>query len=119
LLRSIHQRGESSIGELAALAGVQQSTASIIVARLEEAKLLRRRRSPRDARKVLLRLAPAGRELLRLAPRPPTEVLLSALADLKPAARRGLEIGLLGLERNLGIDRAPAPMLFEPERKPR
>jgi hypothetical protein len=38
---------------------------------------------------------------------------------LKPAERRGLEIGLLGLERLLGTDARPVPMLFEPERKSR
>ncbi len=115
LLRRIRSKGgRATIGELARLSGVQQSTVSIVVGRLEKAGLVRRRRSPRDGRQVQVQLTREGSAVLARAPSPPTERLIQALSALTPANRRGLDAGLQALERALGTQAMEPSMLFEP-----
>jgi len=56
--------GERRLGELAAQRGVRQSVVSRQVCELEARGLVVRRPDPADARAALVRLTPAGRELL-------------------------------------------------------
>ncbi len=113
LLRALEEREQLSLGELAALAGTQQSTASLVVARLVRSGLVRRRPSPEDGRRVLLSLAPRGRKTLRHAPVPATARLLEALEGLTALELRALTRGLEALERELGAQPDEPAMLFE------
>ncbi|MEZ4457234.1 MAG: MarR family transcriptional regulator [Gemmatimonadales bacterium] len=90
-----------TIGELAGLAGTQQSTVSIVVGRLTAKQYVLRRPSAQDGRRVLLRLGARGRALLRRAPKRPVDRLVEALRRMDPAERQLLDRGLRTLERRL------------------
>lgn len=113
LLRALKDREPLSLGELAALAGTQQSTASLVVKRLVRSGLVRRRASPDDRRRVLLSLTPRGQKRLRRAPVPATARLLEALEGLTAVELRALTRGLDALERELGTRPDEPGMLFE------
>lgn len=118
LLRALEERRQLSLGELAELAGTQQSTASLVVKRLVRSGLVRRQLSPEDGRRVLLSLTPRGRTKLRHAPVPATARLLEALEGLTAPELRALTRGLEALERELGPRPDEPGMLFEaPGRK--
>lgn len=126
LLQQIAVERDLSVNELAARAMTHQSTASVVLSRLERRGLVQRVRSPSDARSVVLRLTPAGRRLLRRAPAPATSAIVSAIARLSPREVRMLRGGLAALSREGGFTIDDSPMLFqeaEPnamaDRKPR
>ena len=64
ILKVTIERGEPSIGEVAAAVSVSQATATDIVKRLEARGLLERNKSASDRRKVLLRATERGRKVL-------------------------------------------------------
>ncbi len=76
---------------LARALAIHQSTASNLVERLEELKLLERRRSNGDKRVVCLYLSPSGRRVVKRAPGPAEGVLPDALKRLAPAELRALK----------------------------
>jgi DNA-binding MarR family transcriptional regulator len=70
------------VGELARSLAIHQSTASNLLAQLEDSKLIERRRQNGDRRTVSLFATARGRAVLRGAPRPHSGALQQALADL-------------------------------------
>jgi DNA-binding MarR family transcriptional regulator len=115
LLRQIATGERISVNELAARVGARQNAVSPVLRRLITAGLVRKEASPADARRAELTLTPAGKRLLRRAPKPPTEVLLAALHALSPVDQRALASGLTSLVTALGLDPGAAPLLFESE----
>jgi DNA-binding MarR family transcriptional regulator len=77
-------------GDLARELSIHPSTASNLLARLEELKLVQRRRAEIDHRRVHLYLTAKGQAVLSKAPRPLKGVLQQALQDLPPASLAGL-----------------------------
>jgi DNA-binding MarR family transcriptional regulator len=117
LLRQIEIAGDPSIGELADGVRARQNSVSSVVRLLVRDGWVRKVASPRDARRVILRLTPAGRRLLGRAPAAPTEVLLQALMTLEPRPERALTLGMRALVAALGIAPDEAPLLFEDHRQ--
>jgi DNA-binding MarR family transcriptional regulator len=113
LLGALKAHEPLSLGELAAIARTQQSTASIVVQRLVRNRLVHRQRSAVDARRLVLSLTPQGRRAVRDAPTPPTTRLLEALQVLPPADRRALIRGLAALGARMGAGVEEPEMLFE------
>ncbi|MEP6473481.1 MAG: MarR family winged helix-turn-helix transcriptional regulator [Gemmatimonadota bacterium] len=113
MLRALDGQRTMSLGDLADLAGAQQSTASIIVQRLVMAGLVRRARSSEDARRVELSLTAAGRRKVRDAPVPTTARLLEALRAMSAGELRALVASLEVLHARLGEDGEDPGMLFE------
>ncbi len=68
MLHRLASAGEISIGELAVAVSLSQPTVTGILDRLERRGLVRRRRSPDDKRRVLVRTTPACKRLLASAP---------------------------------------------------
>lgn len=121
VLRHLEHNPELSINDIAALAVTHQSAASLVVSRLERRGLVRRSRSPDDARRVIVSLTSAGRRILPSAPQPPTARVLTALRAMSPDDVRALGIWLTNLSRELGASHDEPMMLFEPKspaRKP-
>lgn len=88
-------------GELAALLALHPSTLTGILQRLERGGWLRRRTDPRDRRRVLLGLTPAGHALDTVAPNTVESALLAVQQRLAPADVAAA-VRLLGaLEREL------------------
>lgn len=83
-----------SPSDLAAQLAIHPSTASNLLARLEELGMVRRSRRSPDQRRVQLAITPRGAAVLRKAPRPLKGVLQQALVDMSPA-------GLAALQRHL------------------
>ena len=102
-----------SINDLAARAHTGQSAVSIVIGRLVGRRLVRRRGSAEDGRRVLVSLTATGRVLLRRAPKPPTARLLAALGRLDDGELRALARGVNALARAMGIAHAAPVMLFE------
>lgn len=87
-LKTLHRRGPLTSGELAAALVVHQSSVSVLIARLEGRRLVRRARRPGDRRYVEIRLTEAGRRLAEASPEPAQGRLLHHLLGL-PAGRVG------------------------------
>ncbi|HJK94791.1 MAG TPA: MarR family transcriptional regulator [Polyangiaceae bacterium LLY-WYZ-15_(1-7)] len=81
-LRQIHREEETSPTKLARTVSLSQATVTGILDRLERDGLVRRERSARDKRKVLLSLTDKGLKLVRAAPSPLSEEFRSRLASL-------------------------------------
>jgi DNA-binding MarR family transcriptional regulator len=87
---------------------------SVVVKRLVERKLVTRKPSPEDGRRVELALTSAGRRLLARCPEPTQARLVTALKRLSPDELSSLKAGLVALEREMGTGGA-ARMFFDEE----
>jgi DNA-binding MarR family transcriptional regulator len=83
VLREIDNQTGMSAGELAQAVSLGQATLTGILERLENRKLVIRRRSEADRRKVQLRVTPAGKELLADTPPLMQESFVEALDKLE------------------------------------
>ncbi|KGI70983.1 MarR family transcriptional regulator [Mycolicibacterium rufum] len=67
LLSTIDDRGEARISDLAALDHCSQPTMTTQVRRLEDAGMVTRTTDPQDARAVLIKITPEGKQALQQA----------------------------------------------------
>lgn len=87
-------RGEAlGVSELAAKLSIHQSTCSLHIEKLVRAGLVKKTRLSEDHRRVTLSVTPLGRRIIARAPGPAEGVLPEAIAELSPAALRGLHKG--------------------------
>lgn len=115
VLSALADGAASSLTELGERTHTDRSSVGDVVERLADAGLVERSRSEHDRRRTEVRITPGGRTLLRSAPRPPTELLIAGLDAMEDDALNALAAGLLRLTREMGLEAAPAPMLFEDE----
>ncbi|HKP74440.1 MAG TPA: MarR family transcriptional regulator [Longimicrobiaceae bacterium] len=113
VLSSLADGAASSLTELGERTHTDRSSVADVVERLAEAGLVERYRSDRDRRRTEVRITHAGRTLLVSAPRPPTGLLIAGLKAMEDEALEALAGGLARLTREMGLEAAPAPMLFE------
>ncbi len=102
-----------SINAIAARALTGQSTASLIVSRLERAGHVRRVRDADDARRVTVRLTESGLMQVSVSPEPPTRRLFDAVARLDDDDISSLGIGLRKLMAAMGVDEPSSMPLYE------
>ena len=91
-----------SMTELAERTSTDRSCVSVIVRRLAAQGLVRRRRPAHDGRRVEVTATPAGRTLLRRAPRAPAHLLLDGVAVLSDAELRALADSLTRVAAAIG-----------------
>ena len=113
VLFQLHLWPNSSINALAGLTMTHQSTVSVVVRRLVRKKLVRKRRSSSDARRVELTLTTAGSRVLERAPEPLQVRLKHALERLDRSDQVALADGLSRLLIDVVEGNAPARMFFE------
>lgn len=113
ILRLVARHGPLTVTEIAAHVRAGQSGVSMVVSRLNLAKLVGRTIPKADRRRVLVNATAAGRRVLRRSPRPPTEELLTALDQLTPAQAEAIARSLSTLLRKLRRGVTPEHMLFE------
>lgn len=113
VLQRIGDLGVCSVNELADRTMTDQSSVSVVVKRLVEAKLVVRKPSPLDGRRVELSVSPTGKKLLARCPEPTQVRLLDALERVTQNELGALTGGLGALVREMGIDEASASMFFE------
>ncbi|GLQ32990.1 MarR family winged helix-turn-helix transcriptional regulator [Litoribrevibacter albus] len=82
LLQSIRDKGQVTIGELAAEVSLSQATVTTILDRLEKRNFIYRERSSTDKRKVHAFLTDQGSEVLKDAPTPLQESFAKQFNDL-------------------------------------
>ena len=108
-----------SLNDLAARTMTHKSSVSVVVSRLVERGLVRRRRSTADARSIVVTLTPAGRRALERAPMSAQTRMVEALRRL-PTGQLAQFAGVF--ERftdELGVGTLEPLMIFEEERSGR
>ena len=95
ILHEVMGAADIGVSELAAKLAIHQSTCSQLVDKLVRAGLMKKVRLSDDQRRVGLSVTVQGKRILKSAPGPAEGLLPEAIAELSPAARRGLQRGLL------------------------
>jgi DNA-binding MarR family transcriptional regulator len=90
-----------------------QSSVSVVVKRLVDRKLVARRPSTIDGRRVELSLSAAGRRLLQRCPEPTQVRLVAAVRRLDVRELAGLDRGLAALVREMGLGDVEPRMFFD------
>ncbi|MGH9410486.1 MAG: MarR family winged helix-turn-helix transcriptional regulator [Vicinamibacterales bacterium] len=116
VLRRVSEADGMSINELAARTFTHQSSVSVVASALAARRFIDRRLDPRDRRRRLLVLKPAGRRALASAPHAAQERLVDAVLTLSPSARRLTGAALSRMADAISVRRRPA-MFFEERRK--
>ena len=115
VLQSLVEDPASSLNELAERTLTDQSSVSVVVKRLADSKLVARKPSPIDARRIELSLTAAGKRLLARCPEPTQARLVRSLRRMSPTELSSLKVGLAGLLREMGIENAVPRMFFDEE----
>lgn len=82
VMRSIEQSDQPTVSQVSREVSLSQATVTNILNRLEGQKLIRRRRSKEDKRRVNLQVTAAGRKLLAGAPAPLQEGFVARFNQL-------------------------------------
>lgn len=114
VLAELGKTPELSLTELAERTRTDQSSVSVVVARLVEAGLVSRERADDDARRLVLTLTRSGRTALSKAPPVAQERLLQIFEQLPADDRRRFAATFARILDEMGAE-AAAPMLFEDE----
>jgi len=115
VLQSLVEEPASSLNVLADRTLTDQSSVSVVVKRLAGRKLVARKASPVDARRIELSLTAAGKRLLARCPEPTQARLVRSLRRLSPGELSSLRAGLTAMVREMGIENAAARMFFDEE----
>jgi len=119
VLQRLSVSGLISINDLATLTLTDQSTVSVLVKRLAERGLVERKSSPKDARKVLVHITPAGRALVSKAPSSPLEKIVQAVLALPRSDSRKLAKLLERVMCEAGLQtRSPGLIIEERSQSP-
>ena len=96
-LSELKSRPGATVSEIASALSVHLSTASNLLDRLEDRKLVRRHRGPPDQRIVRIMVTDEGDALLRLAPKPLEGIIHGALRRMRKDALARLDRDLAAL----------------------
>ena len=102
VMATLSRSGPTTLGELAAMEGVQPPSMTKIVAALERARLVTREADVADGRVAWVRLSQEGQRLIHRSRSRKNAFLARRLRDLSPAERATLERAVPILERLLG-----------------
>jgi DNA-binding MarR family transcriptional regulator len=105
-LATIERHGPLSPSELADIERIKRPTATRLIGRLEELRVLARDADPDDARRSLLAVTPSGSDLLRKLRRRKTAYLAQRLKGLDADELETLDQAARILERMLERERA-------------
>ncbi len=117
VLISLAESPADSMTELAERTLTDQSSVSIVVSRLEAKRLVTRKPSPQDRRRVQLKLTPAGKKIAANGPTAPQPKIIEAIDSMPAAKRTEIVRALEHLARAIGAGDVEALMLFEEEPK--
>jgi DNA-binding MarR family transcriptional regulator len=116
VLQRLAEEKATSLAELASRTATDQSSVSVVVSRLLERALVTRAASRADARRMEIRVTPAGRALLRRSPEMAQRHLIDAIRMLPRALQRSFARALHELVLAMNLDGKPG-MFFEGERR--
>lgn len=115
VLQNLSVQPAASLNELAERTLTDQSSVSVVVKRLAARKLVARKASVTDARRVELSVTSAGRRLLARCPEPMQARLLASLRGLDGKQLGDITAGLTALVRVMEIEDAAPRLLFDDE----
>jgi DNA-binding MarR family transcriptional regulator len=117
VLQKLAESDGQSVSELAVRTATDQSSVSVVVARLVRRRLVARRSDPRDRRRLRLTLTASGRALARRAPAPAQQSLVGAIESLP----RSEQAALADLVEKIvaGMGGASPDLFFEERPRPR
>jgi DNA-binding MarR family transcriptional regulator len=115
VLQTLAEDPAASLNDLAERTLTDQSSVSVVVKRLADRKLVARKPSAVDARRIELSLTAAGRRLLDRCPEPTQARLLGALRRISADELDRLTSGLDAIVAQMGIENTDARMLFDEE----
>jgi len=118
VLQTLAKSRALSLNALAEQTHTHQSTVSVVVKRLAAQKLVRRRASPSDRRRLELELTARGNALLKRAPAAAQDRLVSGLQALSPAECATLSSALGKLARAMRLETRAPRMFFEEPKRP-
>ena len=113
VLQALAESSASSLNDLAERTITDQSSVSVVVKRLVDRKLVTRKASSVDARRIELSLTAAGRRLLARCPEPTQMRLVAALRRISSPEVQGLTRGLDALVREMGLASETPRMFFD------
>ncbi|HYH09808.1 MAG TPA: MarR family transcriptional regulator [Thermoanaerobaculia bacterium] len=119
VLHELRRESPLSISELAERTATDQSTVSVVVAKLIEKEFVARERSETDARRLDLTLTAKGLRAVKSLPPPIQHSLVEAVGRLPGARAAAVAEGLREIVRILGIEDEYPPMLLAEEEKPK
>ena len=119
VLASVIATPGCSVNDIAEATMTDRTSAAAIVDRLADEGYVTRRRAGDDKRRASIDPTSRGRRAAQESPPAPTALLIAGLENLTTAELKGLVIGLVALTRGMGIEDAPAEMLFEEKRSSR
>jgi DNA-binding MarR family transcriptional regulator len=119
VLQALAHESAASLNDLATRTHTDQSSVSVVVGRLVDRRLVARKASRDDARRVELSLTASGRRKLASCPEPTQARLLEALGRMAAAELEALSGGLGALVREMGIENEAPRMFFEEPPAPR
>ena len=100
VLKTIHQNGSLSLGELSRRMFINPSTITGVVDRLEKKKYVLRTRNEKDRRVVKVQLTPKGQRLSKKAPNPAQGKMIYGLTKLN---RRELNLIFSSIQKLVEI----------------
>jgi DNA-binding MarR family transcriptional regulator len=113
VLRTLASAPASSLSELAKRTLTDQSSVSTVVARLVDAKLVRRVASKEDRRRMEIAITTAGLRLIEKAPQTPQAKMIAAIEQLPAATQAEIAKSLEALVTAIGADATAPRMFFE------
>lgn len=119
VLHELKRESPLSVNELAQRTATDQSTVSVVVAKLIDKGFVNRERSELDARRLDLTLTAKGHLLLKRLPPPIQWSIIEGVQRLTPARARALAESLQEICDVLGIADAHPPMLMDDGREVR
>jgi len=117
VLQKLSAESGLSLNEIAKRTVTHQSSVSVVVSHLESKRLVERKRSEKDARRLEVRLTAKGRALLAKAPSPVQEKIVAAIDRFSKADRKRLASLLRELNARAGFLGKSTPFFFEGDEK--
>ncbi len=113
VLQLLKSRGETLTGQLAEAVDLKQATVSVLLDRLQEMKLISRRRGDKDRRRVWVSVTPEGERVVAGAPDLIQDMFQSRFARLPEWEQSFLITALLRIVDLLGADDIDAAPLLD------
>ena len=115
VLHELKRDSPLSVNDLAERTATDQSTVSVVVAKLIDKGFVARERDEKDARRLNLTLTAKGLLTVRNLPPPIQHLIIEGVQRLPPPRAKALAESLRDICKVLGIDDAHPPMLLADE----
>jgi DNA-binding MarR family transcriptional regulator len=117
VLQKLGEEPSMSVNDLAERTRTHQSSVSVVVHRLVDRRLVKRKESQSDRRRLELSITADGKKLLARSRYSPQDRLIDGIESMPARDRKQLAGLLTELVEAMGISAHPPEMFFETERR--